>query len=596
MADQEPKDTKGEPSEGKADEAANPDSKRAKKEPMAGFLKTYYQKLQVVLPSSIASNAKLGFAARVLLTIVAILIGAFAFLWIIDKFVYFYLAKTYVDEIADAYNLNKHLTTALVLITFVAAAFFGRYLWSFSKQKRLIGVVGLVGLLIGHSLAMWGATRSQTITGQGVSLKCYVITRDGHVIYRERPGIDPGTGRECRPVKPELVERLSEYEKGKRPQQITSSNPTFFDPRSGEPVVWYYRSKDNQIELFDLMGFHPITGDELLQVNKDVVQDWYAQLKQQMRCTPKHVDPATFVFFDPRTGEARGWYWKDANNNYDFFDCAGFDPASGEALLPVTRDIIAAWKTASCHDSAPQQINPDSYPFFDPVTGAARVWYWRSDKGVLEFYNACGFDPRTGDKLQIVTREIVDQWTGEKTQGAAAQQLPAQAVNFVATLYYVLNTRPNNDVINVLSAIYADQVTYFGKLQSRDAILNDQQAYFERWPSRRFIPRQDTVQVSCDPKALSCVVRGVLDYDHNSPDRNAHAWGVATFNYVLNFASLGSTPTIVEEGGETTERHLEPLSSFSTGQSPSPPQQPIYLGRNQEIINNVLGSILSRIR
>ena len=101
--------------------------------------------------------------------------------------------------------------------------------------------------------------------------KCYVITRDA-VRYGDRPGIDPGTGRQCRKVTEELLERLREYEKGNRPKRVGAANPSFFDLRTGEPAVWYRTNNDGVVELFDLMGFHAETGDELLPVNRDIVR------------------------------------------------------------------------------------------------------------------------------------------------------------------------------------------------------------------------------------------------------------------------------------------------------------------------------------
>src|ERR1700704_4777375 len=93
----------------------------------------------------------------------------------------------------------------------------------------------------------------------------------GDVRYGERPGIDTTTGRPCREVMPDLADRLQAYANGNRPQQITSDHPTFFNPRSGEPSVWYFKDKNGRIEIFDLMGFDPDTGEELQPVTRDIV-------------------------------------------------------------------------------------------------------------------------------------------------------------------------------------------------------------------------------------------------------------------------------------------------------------------------------------
>jgi hypothetical protein len=85
------------------------------------------------------------------------------------------------------------------------------------------------------------------------STACYVLTKDS-VRYGTHPGIDAETGRHCRQYSAEMLERLREYEKGNRPKRIETANPTFFDLRSGEPVIWYAKSKTGTTELFSLMG------------------------------------------------------------------------------------------------------------------------------------------------------------------------------------------------------------------------------------------------------------------------------------------------------------------------------------------------------
>src|SRR5262245_30513865 len=169
--------------------------------------------------------------------------------------------------------------------------------------------------------------------------KCYIITRDG-VRYGDKPGIDQLTGRQCREMTDQLIERLREYEKGKRPTKIVSNDPTFFDPATGEPIVWHLKTAAGQIELFDLMGFHPATGEELLPVTKEVANEWS---QQRRKCVPAPVKigPET-RFFDPASGSPQLWYWRSSNGEgeYEFFDCEGFHPRNGEALKPFNRETL----------------------------------------------------------------------------------------------------------------------------------------------------------------------------------------------------------------------------------------------------------------
>src|SRR5262249_39908122 len=131
-----------------------------------------------------------------------------------------------------------------------------------------------------------------------------------------------------------------------RPIKIETADP-FFDPGTGRPVVWFYKNKNGEIELFNLMGFHPETGDELEPVSKEIVELWKKQ------------------YPDPKATDAR---------------------------------------------RMPERVDPDKSPPFDPVAGEARVWYNRNDRGDYEFYNRRGFQPQTGEALLIITVKVLDEW------------------------------------------------------------------------------------------------------------------------------------------------------------------------------------------
>jgi signal transduction histidine kinase len=285
----------------------------------------------------------IGPAVQLLIAVFAIIIPALAAFWLVDKLFVYLLARSYVEDVAEVFDLNKHLAKAISLVIFVAAVYLIAKTFSRTRASRRIGYLGIVGLLIGHSLLLWLGARIPPL------YKCYVLTHDGEVIYRERPGIDPMTGRPCRPVTPELIYRLEEYRKGRRPQRIASDNPTFFDPRSSEPSVWYFREKDGTIELYDLMGFHPETGEELQPVTREIVDQWKTQnidtIKTLHAPRPQRIDdPESFAFFDAVTGKPRVWYWRGPNGEYEFYDNQGYHPRTGEPLAVITKEAIDAWK------------------------------------------------------------------------------------------------------------------------------------------------------------------------------------------------------------------------------------------------------------
>jgi len=373
---------------------------------VVALLFDYFRKICTVAHDQFLSLSR----RRLLVSIAAGVLAALFLFWFVDKVIYYFLVRSYIDQVADVLDLNKHLINALVLLSFLAVVFFANLIWSFSKQKRRIGIAGIAALLVAHSLVLWFGTRDKFFDQAGTAVKCYVVTRDGTVTYGNRHGIDQATGRQCRPVTPEVVERLEEYRKGRLPQRVADTDPTFFSPRSGEPIVWYYLSKQKGIEIFDLMGFHPETGAELIPITKEIVETWREQPKQ--RCMPKRVDPEKFPFFDPRTREPKVWYSRDKDGNYEFYDCPGFHTETGQELLVISQEIADEVLGKSAR-RAPNPVDITTFVIFDPNTGAARAWYWRGENINYEFFDGPGFHPRNGEPLKLFTKEAMQNWDRE---------------------------------------------------------------------------------------------------------------------------------------------------------------------------------------
>lgn len=293
---------------------------------------------------------KLGVPFQVVIGLIGVMLPAILLLWLVDKLFLFYLTRSYVDEIAYVFNINAYYAKAISLLVFMAFVFFlGKI--GFSRRGRLIGVSGLLSLLVAHSLLMGFGVKNQFFDRSGRSIKCYVLTREGEVRFLEHAGVDPETGRMCREASPETLERLTAYKNGRRPERLGDNEDiTFHELRTGEPIVWFWKGKSGEIQLFNLMGFHPDTGEELQPVTPAIVEAYKSQravrwqlAERRQQRPPQTVDPETFGFFNAATGEPQVWYWQDAEGNFEFFDMKGFHPRTGEALKPADSSTRDKW-------------------------------------------------------------------------------------------------------------------------------------------------------------------------------------------------------------------------------------------------------------
>jgi hypothetical protein len=108
----------------------------------------------------------------------------------------------------------------------------------------------------------------------GQPIKWYVVLPGGEIVLRDSPGFDKN-GEERRPATIQVCRAQEAQRRGVRPHLITDDprKVTFFDGITGQPRVWYYRSADGRIDLFDNEGTDPLHGEVLLPITKDVVEE-----------------------------------------------------------------------------------------------------------------------------------------------------------------------------------------------------------------------------------------------------------------------------------------------------------------------------------
>lgn len=145
-------------------------------------------------------------------------------------------------------------------------AFFG---WIFIYG--LIPLVHVIGLQVGTDACFNQRT--------GKPLKWYVIRPGGEIILSDSVGKDPITQRDKLQVTPQICRVVELQRRGIRPKELSGDprSMKFFDEVSGQARVWYYRSPDGRIDLFDAEGMHPVVGEPLVPINKDVVQESQAR-------------------------------------------------------------------------------------------------------------------------------------------------------------------------------------------------------------------------------------------------------------------------------------------------------------------------------
>lgn len=155
----------------------------------------------------------------------------------------------------------------------------------------------------------------------------------------------------------------------------------------------------------------------------------------------------------------------------------------------------------------------------------------------------------TAAKITADNSAIPPQAEASVSQSSAPDEsLREAAVNVVRRLIEQ-DSSDSSSSLQVVANLYADTVSYYGKLRSLGEVLADKRDYFKRWPERAYQIRNDSVMVTCANGA--CMVSGVYDWMVRSIPRNKQAQGVARFSYTI---SLGANPKIISEAGNVVKQ------------------------------------------
>lgn len=114
--------------------------------------------------------------------------------------------------------------------------------------------------------------------------------------------------------------------------------------------------------------------------------------------------------FNAQTGMAQKCYsWNGATlklSERGDSGC-GIDPVTGQQTAEMTPEIASI---LGRQQHAPKKIaiNGTTIQFFDPTSGRPIVWYGRAPDGTYELFDAEGFNPRNGERLEPVSPNIIN--------------------------------------------------------------------------------------------------------------------------------------------------------------------------------------------
>jgi hypothetical protein len=186
-------------------------------------------------------------------------------------------------DLGAAALMNPFLVKAMAAGTVVLTCFWvhrvsGAASWRPWKRRPV--VTWWFGILAVYNGLLATLTWNHNFDRDGHALRWYNIV-DGVIRYAWSGGIDPETGRERKPVTPELWPTLEAFRTG-RMRRVTPDNATvWFSQVTGDPELFYVR-RGTEIELWNYPGYHPVTQEKLLPVTKAVYEEFVRANKDKV--------------------------------------------------------------------------------------------------------------------------------------------------------------------------------------------------------------------------------------------------------------------------------------------------------------------------
>lgn len=112
--------------------------------------------------------------------------------------------------------------------------------------------------------------------------------------------------------------------------------------------------------------------------------------------------------------------------------------------------------------------------------------------------------------------------------------------------------RANDLSLSYLEGKYPDQVNYYGKVLSKNSVLNDKRTFFKKWPTRNYSIRSSSVTITCETET-KCKTEGIVDWEASGSILNAKGAAALSLMWILQ----NSTWKISSETSHGFDRKLK---------------------------------------
>lgn len=221
------------------------------------------------------SARRWGITAGLGMILFAILLALTAFgIWKLGTWIGFFLVYSWVLTQITSYGLDSNLAK-IASVVIGCAVWFGAL--RLMKKNLVWGAIIVITLIIAQSSFLYVMSRNRYFNPtSGSPTKYYTMNPvSGQYELFDQPIYD-SFGQQAQPVTAEIATKIERRKNTNNcANNVVAADriEKFFDPESGQALVFYCKDPEGKYRLFSSPGYDPKTGQKLEPVNTTVMND-----------------------------------------------------------------------------------------------------------------------------------------------------------------------------------------------------------------------------------------------------------------------------------------------------------------------------------
>jgi len=223
--------------------------------------------------------------------------------------------------------------------------------------------------------------------------------------------------------------------------------------------------------------------------------------------------------------------------------------AADRGRQEINRGNKSDWNTVPEHGPLHHQQTAGSLPPAasppELYTVMARAWGLEASGERMSFAHET-------ERARSEPIVLIDAAASSAADSPKKRSLEDHATQFVSS-QIADRSSTNTSGPGSLARAYANNVLYYGKRKSRQAILVEKRRELERWPERVYDVQRDSMRVQCLKDV--CKVRGIMAWQTRNSHRATMASGISKFDYEISPSGGGFR--ILSESGSVVKRYQQ---------------------------------------